>query len=40
MENKLDIIDELIEKEYWVVDILPEQVPENSPGQYFDIEKY
>ena len=40
MENKLDIIDELIEKEYWVVDILPEQVPENSPGQYFEVEKY
>lgn len=25
---------------YWVVDILPQQVPADSPGQYFTIEKY
>jgi len=28
------------EKPYWVVDILPKQVPENSRGQYFRIEEY
>ena len=30
----------LLNKPYWVIDILPEQVPENSAGQYFAIEKY
>lgn len=33
-------IDELLEAPYWIVDILPEQVPRGSPGQYFAIEKY
>lgn len=33
-------IDELIEKSYWVVDLLPKQVPNNSGGQYFKVEKY
>ena len=33
-------IDELIEKPYWIVDILPEQVAKNSDGQYFAIEQY
>ena len=40
MKKMQDIIDELIEKEYWVLDILPEQVPAESPGQYFAIEEY
>lgn len=25
---------------YWIVDILPEQVPADSPGRYFTVEKY
>ena len=33
-------IDELIEKSYWVVDLLPKQVPNNSEGQYFKVETY
>ena len=33
-------IDELFEKPYWIVDILPEQVMKNSEGQYFAIEQY
>lgn len=33
-------IDELIEKPYWIVDILLEQVAKNSDGQYFAIEQY
>lgn len=33
-------IEEYLEKPYWVVDILPKQVPESSGGQYFRIEKY
>ena len=27
-------------KPYWIIDILPKQVPKDSPGQYFTIEKY
>ncbi len=33
-------IDELLQTSYWIIDILPEQVAVNSPGQYFTIEKY
>ena len=33
-------IDELLESPYWIMDILPGQVPKNSPGQYFAVEEY
>lgn len=33
-------IDELLETAYWIIDILPEQVPKDSPGQYFAVAKY
>lgn len=33
-------IDELLEMPYWVVDILPRQVPADSPGQYFAVERH
>jgi hypothetical protein len=33
-------LESYMEKTYWVVDILPKQVPENSRGQYFKIEEY
>ena len=33
-------IDELFQTQYWIIDILPGQVPKDSPGQYFAIEKY
>ena len=33
-------IDELLQKPYWIIDILPEQVHADSPGQYFIVEKY
>ena len=33
-------VDEYLEKPYWVIDILPKQVPANSRGQYFKIEEY
>ena len=33
-------IDDYLEKTYWLIDILPKQVPANSRGQYFRIEKY
>ena len=31
---------ELLEKPYWIVDIMPHQVPKNSAGQYFAVEHY
>ena len=33
-------IGELLLTPYWIIDILPEQVPKDSPGQYFAVEKY
>ena len=33
-------IEELLGCPYWIIDILPAQVPEGSPGQYFAVEKY
>ena len=33
-------IKELLQLPYWIVDILPMQVPKDSPGQYFAVEDY
>ncbi len=33
-------IEELLEKPYWIIDVLPKQVPEGSPGQFFAVEAY
>ena len=33
-------IEELLETPYWIVDVLPEQVKADNPGQYFAIERY
>lgn len=33
-------IDELLQDPYWIIDILPKQVPRYSSGQYFKVEKY
>lgn len=33
-------IEALLQTPYWIIDILPKQVPENSPGQYFTIERF
>ena len=35
-----DTIDSLLQKAYWVVDILPKQVPSGSKGQYFKVEQF
>ena len=32
-------IDDLLNTPYWIIDILPMQVPKDCPGQYFNIEK-
>ena len=36
----MDRIEELLQAPYWIIDILPMQVPKDSPGQYFAIEDY
>ena len=33
-------IEDLLTKPYWIVDILPKQVPADTGGQYFTIEKF
>ena len=33
-------IDELLQMPYWIIDILPKQVPKDGPGQYFPVAKY
>lgn len=33
-------IDELLQTPYWVIDMLPAQVPADASGQYFAIEEY
>ena len=33
-------IEEYLDKPYWVIDILPKQVPADGRGQYFRIEKF
>ena len=33
-------IDELLQTPYWIIDILPKQVPYQRAGQYFNIEEY
>ena len=35
-----DRIEELLQSPYWIIDILPAQVPKDSAGQYFAVEKY
>ena len=39
-EAEIEKIEALLEAPYWIIDILPEQVPENSGGQYFAVEEY
>ena len=33
-------IDDLLKKQYYVIDILPEKIQESSDGQFFDVEYY
>lgn len=35
-----DLMGALLEGPYWIVDILPEQVPADAAGQYFSVERY
>lgn len=40
MENSFRKIDELLEKPCYVIDFLPQRVPEISYGHFFDVEYY
>ena len=33
-------VEELLQCPYWIIDIMPSQVPKDSPGQYFAVEDY
>ena len=33
-------VERLLEAPHWVIDMLPQQVPPGSPGQFFAVEKY
>lgn len=35
-----DTIESLLEMPYWLIDVLPKQVPAGSAGQYFKVERY
>ena len=37
-ETKSDLIERLLDKPYWLIDIMPCLVPDNGHGQYFAIE--
>lgn len=40
MENSAEIVDELLEKECYIVDFLPKTVPNHAGSQFFDVEYY
>ena len=41
MEKNFDeIVEVLLEKPYWVIDFLPQQVPQQGRGQFFAVEQY
>lgn len=35
-----DVMEKLLEGPYWIVDIIPGQVPADAAGQYFAVERY
>ena len=39
MDNS-NVIDYFLEKPYWLIDILPKQVPANGQGEYFKVSDY
>ena len=38
--ERQEIIEAFLDKPYWIIDILPMQVPAEAAGQYFRIERY
>ena len=39
-ESHINMIESFFEKDYWVVDFLPKQVPEKGGGRFFSVEEY
>ena len=39
-EENSSNIDRYLEQSYWIIDILPKQVPASNGSQYFKVEKY
>ena len=33
-------IEQMLQTPYWIIDVLPERVPSNSPGQVFSVERF
>lgn len=40
MADASERVEELLERPYWVVDLLPRQVPADAPGQFFAVERW
>ncbi len=41
MEQNFDnIVEQLLEAPYWVIDLLPSQVPQDAGGRFFAVEQY
>ena len=40
IDRTIEKIDELIEKSCYIIDVLPEQVPADSKGKFFEVENY
>ena len=40
LETMAELMGDLLEGPYAIVDVLPEQVPRDAPGQYFAVERY
>lgn len=40
MENSIETVDELLEKECYIIDWLPETVSKNAAAQFLDVEYY
>lgn len=38
--DTMEIVDELLKKECYIIDLLPETVSKNSIGQFLDVEYY
>ena len=38
--NPSIVVDRLLEQPYWVIDMLPQQVPQGGGGQFFAVERY
>ena len=40
LSGNMKRVEELLKQQYWIIDILPVQVPKKSEGQYFAVEQF